>query len=210
MLTLEPRWRRHFTRSTRTTSLDRPTGTTEDSCASNRRRSWRGATCRRQLAGDSRNDDRDRRPRSTRRPHPGRACLVGEPRDRDRRGPDDGARAHGRMDVQGSRVPPPRAGATERSRASRPPPLGREEPPNPWPAELGDEEDDPINAWIHERTRDRPLRDVLADVDRSYERYASAVAALPGGLGDPARCVPVARWQGARRCRAVRPPARRA
>ena len=56
---------------------------------------------------------------------------------------------------------------------------GREEPPNPWPAELGDEEDDPINAWIHERTRDRPLRDVLDDVDRSYDRYASAVAALP-------------------------------
>ena len=56
---------------------------------------------------------------------------------------------------------------------------GREEPPNPWPPELGDEEDDPINAWIHERTRDRPLRDVLDDVDRSYERYANAVAALP-------------------------------
>jgi len=59
---------------------------------------------------------------------------------------------------------------------------GREEPPNPWPAELGDEEDDPVNAWIHERTRDRPLREVLDDVDRSYERYASAVAALPEDL----------------------------
>lgn len=59
---------------------------------------------------------------------------------------------------------------------------GREEPPNPWPAELGDEEDDPINAWIHERTRDRPLRDVLDDIDRSYERLASAVAALPEDL----------------------------
>ena len=56
---------------------------------------------------------------------------------------------------------------------------GRAIPPDPWPAELGDEEDDPINAWIHERTRDRPLRDVLDDVDRSYERYANAVAALP-------------------------------
>jgi len=59
---------------------------------------------------------------------------------------------------------------------------GREEPPNPWPAELGDEEDDTVNAWIHERTRDRPLRDVLDDVDRSYERYASAIAALPDDL----------------------------
>src|SRR5688572_16209065 len=38
--------------------------------------------------------------------------------------------------------------------------VGREEPPNPWPAELGDDEDDPVNAWIHEGTRDRPLRDV--------------------------------------------------
>ena len=58
----------------------------------------------------------------------------------------------------------------------------RAEPPLPWPAELGDEEDDPINAWIHERTRDRPLRDVLDDVDRSYEQLASAVAALPDDL----------------------------
>ena len=59
---------------------------------------------------------------------------------------------------------------------------GGEEPPNPWPAELGDDEDDPINAWIHERTRDRPLRDVLNDVDRSYERLANAIAALPEDL----------------------------
>jgi len=59
---------------------------------------------------------------------------------------------------------------------------GRDEPPNPWPAELGDEEDDPINAWTHERTRDRPLRDILDDVDRSYGRLASAIAALPDDL----------------------------
>ena len=59
---------------------------------------------------------------------------------------------------------------------------GRDEPPNPWPAELGDEEDDTVNDWIHERTRDRPLNEVLDDVDRSYERYASAVAALPEDL----------------------------
>ena len=70
---------------------------------------------------------------------------------------------------------------------------GREEPPNPWPAELGDEEDDPINAWIHERTRDRPLRDVLDDVDRSYERYARAVAALPEDLVTRADAFP---WLG--------------
>lgn len=57
---------------------------------------------------------------------------------------------------------------------------GREAPPAPWPAELDD--DDSINAWIHDRSRDRSVRDVLADVDRSYERLANAIAALPEDL----------------------------
>jgi len=35
-------------------------------------------------------------------------------------------------------------------------------PPNPWPTDLGEDEDDLINAWIHEQTRDHPLEDVLA------------------------------------------------
>lgn len=55
-----------------------------------------------------------------------------------------------------------------------------EEPAPPWPAEL--DGDDSINAWIHERNRDRPVRNVLDDVDRSYERLANAVAALPEDL----------------------------
>ncbi|MDQ3549333.1 MAG: ClbS/DfsB family four-helix bundle protein [Chloroflexota bacterium] len=50
-------------------------------------------------------------------------------------------------------------------------------PPTPWPASLGT--DDEINAWIHEQHRDRPLSDVLADEDRSYERFANLIATMP-------------------------------
>jgi hypothetical protein len=54
---------------------------------------------------------------------------------------------------------------------------GREPSANPWPAEHDD--DDAINDWIQERSRDRTVRQVLDDVDLSYERLANAVAALP-------------------------------
>ena len=47
----------------------------------------------------------------------------------------------------------------------------------PWPAHLDD--DDSINNWIYAQHRDRPLAAVLADVDDSYERLASTLAALP-------------------------------
>lgn len=50
-------------------------------------------------------------------------------------------------------------------------------PPKPWPASL--ETDDEINAWIRDQHRDRPLRDVLADTDRSYERLADLIATMP-------------------------------
>src|SRR4051794_18042154 len=46
----------------------------------------------------------------------------------------------------------------------------------PWPVELSDV--DAINAWIDERARDRPLADVLAAADASYQRLASAVDGL--------------------------------
>lgn len=56
-------------------------------------------------------------------------------------------------------------------------------PPVPWPTSLGDEDEvddwDELNAWIYERYRDRPLRDVLADADRSYERFAELIARMP-------------------------------
>jgi uncharacterized protein (TIGR03083 family) len=47
----------------------------------------------------------------------------------------------------------------------------------PWPDTLTT--DDEINEWIHEQHRDRPLSDVLADVDQSYERLANLVAGMP-------------------------------
>jgi hypothetical protein len=55
-------------------------------------------------------------------------------------------------------------------------------PPAPWPAELGVGdvgEDDPINTWIHERTKDRPLSDVLAEADATYDAFIAAIVALP-------------------------------
>ena len=51
------------------------------------------------------------------------------------------------------------------------------EPTTAWPGHLT--EDDEINDWIYEQNRDRPLRDVLAEADTSYQRLAAAVAALP-------------------------------
>jgi hypothetical protein len=46
----------------------------------------------------------------------------------------------------------------------------------PWPTELTDV--DAINAWLDERARARPLADVLASADASYQRLASAVDGL--------------------------------
>ena len=37
---------------------------------------------------------------------------------------------------------------------------------------------DAINAWFHDRDRDRGLDDVLGDYDRSFERLAAAIEAL--------------------------------
>jgi uncharacterized protein (TIGR03083 family) len=57
------------------------------------------------------------------------------------------------------------------------------DPPAPWPTELGDEDEDDnweeINAWIREQHIERPLSDVLADVDRSFERFAELIATMP-------------------------------
>ena len=57
---------------------------------------------------------------------------------------------------------------------------GREAPATPWPSELHDE--DSINAWFQARSDGRSVRAVLDDVDRSYERLANAIAALPEDL----------------------------
>jgi hypothetical protein len=65
---------------------------------------------------------------------------------------------------------------------------GDPEPPPPWPAELGEDEDDPINAWIHDRTKDRPAAELLDEADAIYDDFIAAVRALPDeAIVDPAR-----------------------
>jgi len=54
---------------------------------------------------------------------------------------------------------------------------GEAEPPPPWPAALTT--DDEINAWIYERTHDRPQGDLLREAEVSYDRLRDAVTALP-------------------------------
>jgi hypothetical protein len=49
-----------------------------------------------------------------------------------------------------------------------------------WPADLDD--DDAINSWIQARSDARSVRAVLDDVDRSYDRLANAIAAVPEDL----------------------------
>jgi Protein of unknown function (DUF1706) len=65
---------------------------------------------------------------------------------------------------------------------------GEPEPPPPWPQSLGMDEDDPINAWIHERTKDRPADETLADADAVYDDFIAAIQALPmEAVSDPQR-----------------------
>ena len=59
---------------------------------------------------------------------------------------------------------------------------GEPTPPNPWPADLGDEEDDTINAWMHEGSQDRPLGELLAEADSVYDDFVAAVEALPADI----------------------------
>ena len=65
---------------------------------------------------------------------------------------------------------------------------GEPQPPNPWPASLGEEEDDPINAWIHDQTKDRPAAELLADADAVYDEFVAAIWAVPAEAAtDPSR-----------------------
>jgi hypothetical protein len=56
-------------------------------------------------------------------------------------------------------------------------------PPPPWPDSFGDEDEiedwDAVNAWIYEQHQERPLGDVLADAERTYERFAELIATMP-------------------------------
>jgi hypothetical protein len=61
---------------------------------------------------------------------------------------------------------------------------GEPEPPDPWPANL--EDDDEINDWLYERDRNIPLSEVLQTASNSYGRLRDAVSALPdAALTDP-------------------------
>jgi mycothiol maleylpyruvate isomerase-like protein len=58
-------------------------------------------------------------------------------------------------------------------------------PVEPWPKTTDDP--DGINEWIQEQNADRSVADVLQDIDRSYDRLAAALGALPEALlTDPA------------------------
>ncbi|HYN68647.1 MAG TPA: maleylpyruvate isomerase N-terminal domain-containing protein [Candidatus Eisenbacteria bacterium] len=61
---------------------------------------------------------------------------------------------------------------------------GEPEPPDPWPAEL--EDDDVINDWIHEQHADRSPEQLVRDYDASYDRLITALESLPDEkLTDP-------------------------
>jgi hypothetical protein len=66
---------------------------------------------------------------------------------------------------------------------------GEPQPPNAWAADLeGEDEDDPINAWIHDRTKDRAANELLAESDAVYDDLIAAVRALPiDAVTDPNR-----------------------
>jgi len=54
---------------------------------------------------------------------------------------------------------------------------GRPEPLHEWPAGL--HEDDEINAWFHERDRDKSVRQTLAESRGVFEQLVSAIEKLP-------------------------------
>ncbi len=54
---------------------------------------------------------------------------------------------------------------------------GRPEPAHEWPAEL--HEDDEINAWFHERDRDKSVRQTLAESRGVFEQLVSAIGKMP-------------------------------
>jgi hypothetical protein len=65
-------------------------------------------------------------------------------------------------------------------------------PPDPWPADLGEDddsidEDDPINAWIHEQTKDLALSDVLAESEATWEALIARIEALPMNAAEQQR-----------------------
>jgi hypothetical protein len=54
---------------------------------------------------------------------------------------------------------------------------GEPDPPDPWPAELDD--DDAINAWIHDQHAGRTPAQLVGDYDASYDRLIHALESMP-------------------------------
>ena len=54
---------------------------------------------------------------------------------------------------------------------------GEPEPSSPWPAHVQTE--DEVNAWIYESNRDRTVREVLEESDRSFQQFLAVVKGLP-------------------------------
>jgi len=66
---------------------------------------------------------------------------------------------------------------------------GEGEPPMRWPSNLKSPlEDDKINAWIYEQSKDRPVKDILAESQAVFEALVAALEAIPEvELFDPNR-----------------------
>jgi hypothetical protein len=62
-------------------------------------------------------------------------------------------------------------------------------PASPWPIAI-DDDDDAINAWFQGRDESRSIEDVLADYDRSFDRLADAIEALPDAVAEDPNGLP--------------------
>lgn len=71
-------------------------------------------------------------------------------------------------------------------------------PPLPWPADLDDDTDegtDAINQWFHERNRDRPATEIIAESREQFRRMRDAVAAIAeADLATPGRYPWLGEW----------------
>jgi hypothetical protein len=70
---------------------------------------------------------------------------------------------------------------------------GKPEPAHEWPEEL--KEDDDVNAWFHERDRNKSVSQVLAESRRVFDQLVAAVEKFPEDAVDRIQTLPW--WQGA-------------
>ncbi|HEX9140831.1 MAG TPA: DinB family protein [Gaiellaceae bacterium] len=71
--------------------------------------------------------------------------------------------------------------------------IGQPEPAHDWPADL--HEDDEINAWFHQRDRNKSLRETLTESRRVFEQLVSVIEKFPEDAVDRLQSLPW--WQGA-------------